>query len=117
MYNIDINRIPGRMNLKEVNEEDAVFEGAKIFEFFFEGTKFKNYKDFKGPKDFEGLKPGNFGHWIYIFDKCVAEMTERMQGSRPAIERWWDAVKKIILLYRAVGNEKQNRKVRNQRKH
>ena len=30
MYNIDINRIPGRMNLKEVNEEDAVFEGAKI---------------------------------------------------------------------------------------
>ena len=77
MYNIDINRIPGRMNIKEVNDEDAVFEGSKIFEFFFEGTRFKNYKDYSGPKDFEGLKPSNFGHWIYIFDKCIAELTEK----------------------------------------
>ena len=110
MYDFEINKAPGRLDIKEVNEEDAVFEGAKIFEFFFEGTRFKKYKDYNGPKDFEGLKPSNFGHWIYIFDKCIADLTEKGQG-RPAIERWWDAIKKVILLHRSVGNNKQNRKV------
>jgi hypothetical protein len=105
MYQFDINKISGWINIKETSDEDAVYEGIKIFEIFFEGTKFKNYKDYKGPKDFEGLKPGNFGHWIYIFDRCIADLTERSNG-RPAIERWWDAVKKVILLYWSLGNEK-----------
>ena len=27
--------------------------------------------------DFEGLKPSNFGHWLYVFDRCLAALTEK----------------------------------------
>lgn len=111
LWGFDIELGPGRMKVDGVPEEDAVYPGFKIFEFFFEGTKFKSYKDYEGPEDFEGIKPGNFGHWMYIFDKIVAELTEK-QNSRPAIERWWDAVKKVIILYRSVSEHKKCRKVR-----
>jgi hypothetical protein len=77
MHQFDIKTATGRLDLKEVRDEDAVFEGAKIFEFFFEGTRYKNYKEYSGPKEFEGLRPTNFGHWIYIFDKCIADLTEK----------------------------------------
>ena len=115
MYQYDITKSPGKIEVTDVNEDDAVYEGAKIFEIFFEGTRFKNYPDYAGTKDFEGLKPSNFGHWMYVFDRCIAELTEKSQG-RPAIERWWDAIKKVILLHRSLGNEKQDRKVREQRR-
>ena len=55
---------------------DTVFEGRKIFEIFFKGTSYKNYRDYSGPENFDGLNPRNFGHWIHIFEKCVADLTE-----------------------------------------
>lgn len=73
----------------------------------------KDYPEFKGPASFEGLKPNNFGHWHYIFEKCVSDMTESKfsvddnracclaQSGRPYLEKWWDALKKIIRLHNA----------------
>jgi len=80
MYQFDVKKddsVYAKMDIPDVNEEDTVYDGLKIFEFFFEGTRFKKYKDYTGPADFEGLKPSNFGHWIYVFDRCVADLTER----------------------------------------
>jgi hypothetical protein len=95
MYDYEIKKDESTLSIPDTNEEDAVYDGTKIFEFFFEGTSYKKYKDYNGPPEFQGLNPSNFGHWIYVFDRCVADLTERSQG-RPCIERWWDAIKKVI---------------------
>lgn len=58
----------------------------------------KDYKDYRGPPNFEGLKPTNFGHWHYIFERCLTDLSE-MQSGRPCLERWWDALKKVMRLH------------------
>ena len=55
---------------------DCVFPGGKIFEFYFDGTNFKDYEEYNGPENFQGLNPRNFGHWIHIFEKCILDLTE-----------------------------------------
>ena len=96
-----------RLPIDEIREEDAVYPGEKIFDLFFEGSRFMRYKDYRGPENFEGLTPRNFGHWNYIFEKCLADLTEKGSGSTPRgggdrsyLERWWDALKKVIRLYK-----------------
>ena len=91
----------------------AVYPGEKIFEMFFEGSRFTNYKDYRGPENFEGLTPKNFGHWNYIFEKCLADLTDkggsapRGGGDRSYLERWWDALKKVIRLYKQLYSKGQ----------
>ena len=36
----------------------------------------KDYKDYKGSATFEGVQPMNFGHWNYIFERCLGDLTE-----------------------------------------
>ena len=69
--------IPNSRPLKidEISGSDAVYPGTKIFDLFFQGSKFTNYKDYRGPENFEGLTPKNFGHWHYIFEKCLADLS------------------------------------------
>lgn len=66
-----------RMPIKDIKDDDAVYPGLKIFEFFFDGSKYTAYDGYRGPDDFVGLQPKNFGHWHYIFEKCMADMTTR----------------------------------------
>ena len=73
------------MKIDDIKESDAVYPGVEIFSFFLKGSRCKialmnflviDYKDFKGPATFEGLKPHNFGHWYYIFEKVMTELSE-----------------------------------------
>ena len=104
-----------KLPIDEIREEDAVYPGDKIFDLFFEGSRFTNYKDYRGPENFEGLTPKNFGHWNYIFEKCLADLTDKGSGSAPKgggdrsyLERWWDALKKVIRLYKQLYNKGQS---------
>ena len=76
-YDINEGGSYGRLKIEMVPDDDAVYEGHKIFEFFFTGTRFSNYKEYKPPPDFEGIKPGNIGHWLYVFDRCVQALTDK----------------------------------------
>ena len=44
-----------KMNIDDIKETDGCYPGREIFQFFFNGTKFKDYKDYKGSRTFEGL--------------------------------------------------------------
>ena len=95
------------LKIEEINHSDAVYPGNKIFDFFFLGSKFSDYKEYRGPENFEGLTPKNFGHWHYIFEKCLADLTDKgngtapkLSGDRSYVERWWDALKKVMRLYK-----------------
>ena len=68
-----------RMPIAEIKDEDGVYPGDHIFDLFFEGSKYTKYDDYRGQKDFEGLKPKNFGHWHYIFEKCLADIADKTQ--------------------------------------
>ena len=55
--------------------------------------------------DFEGITPKNFGHWHYIFEKCLADIADKDvekegQGERSYVEKWWEAIKKVIRLHK-----------------
>ena len=65
------------LQIEEINAPDAVYPGTKIFDLFFSGSKFTDYKEYRGPSNFEGLNPKNFGHWHYIFEKCLADLTDK----------------------------------------
>jgi hypothetical protein len=82
-----------------MDPENAVFEGKSIFQIYFEGTKYKAYRGYSGPDDFQGLNPRNFGHWIHLFERCVADLFQSNMNNRPVIERWWDSIKKVIRLH------------------
>ena len=108
------------LQIEEINAPDAVYPGTKIFDLFFSGSKFTDYKEYRGPSNFEGLNPKNFGHWHYIFEKCLADLTDKGNpeqqagltagigtkkarvntGDRSYVERWWDALKKVMRLYK-----------------
>ena len=95
------------LQIDEINGPDAVYPGTKIFDFFLQGSKFMDYKEYRGPENFEGLTPKNFGHWHYIFEKCMADKTTRtgeggLQGPERSsyMERWWDALKKVMRLHK-----------------
>jgi len=66
-----------RMPIADIRDEDAVYPGIKVFDLFFEGSKYTKYEDYKGPEKFEGLQPKNFGHWHYIFEKCLADTMQK----------------------------------------
>lgn len=82
--------------------DNSVFEGNKIFEIYFKGTSYKNYHGYSGPPNFQGLTTRNFGHWIHIFEKCVADLSDSVGNHRPMLERWWDSIKKVIRLNRSI---------------
>ena len=83
-----------------MKEQDAAFEGSKIFQLIFEGTGFNKYKGFNGGPNFEGIKPKSFAYWVYCFERCVSDFSDKNnQGTRSILEKWWDALKKIITLY------------------
>jgi len=91
------------MPIAEIKDEDGVYPGSHIFDIFFEGSKYTNYDDYRGPAEFEGIAPKNFGHWHYIFEKCLADIADKpgKDGSeRSYLERWWDAIKKVIRLHK-----------------
>jgi hypothetical protein len=71
-----------RLPINEIKDEDAVYPGIKIFDFFFEGSRFTNYREYRGPDHFEGLTPKNFGHWHWIFEKCLADLTDKGTGDK-----------------------------------
>lgn len=95
-----------RLTVPDIRDDDAVFAGVMVFDLFFEGSKFVNYPDYRGPPEFEGIKPKNFGHWHYIFDKCMTDMSAKPVGAEvPAerssyLERWWDSLKKVMRLHK-----------------
>ena len=85
-YNIKDSK---RLSIDEIKESDGVYAGREIFNLFFQGTKckwenlliylvVKDYRDYRGSKTFEGVQPTNFGHWHYIVDKCLTDLTESM---------------------------------------
>ena len=39
----------------DIRDDDAVYPGIKIFDFFFEGSRYCKYEDYKGPEKYEGL--------------------------------------------------------------
>ena len=80
LLEFDADFHPDRIDIKEVKPDDSVFDGHKVFDLYFEGTNFKEYKDYSGPPDFQGLKPTNFGHWTHVFEKCLADLTELSQN-------------------------------------
>jgi hypothetical protein len=96
-----------RLSVPDIREDDAVFAGVMIFDLFFEGSKFTSYTDYRGPPEFEGIKPKNFGHWHYIFDKCMTDMSAKPVGTSEApgerssyLEKWWDSLKKVMRLHK-----------------
>ena len=101
----DIERSP-RLRIDSIKEEDAVYEGDRIFNLFFDGSRFRKYPGYRGPDDFEGLTPKNFGHWHYIFEKALSDLTSKggeegqKGGERSHLEKWWDALKKVMRLYK-----------------
>lgn len=52
MYDYEIKKDDQVLSIPDTNEDDAVYDGTKIFEFFFEGTGYKKYKDYNGPPEF-----------------------------------------------------------------
>jgi hypothetical protein len=44
-----------RMPISDIRDDDAVYPGIKIFDFFLEGSRYSKYEDYKGPDKFEGL--------------------------------------------------------------
>ncbi len=65
------------MKVDDLKESDGAYPGKEIFNFFFNGTRFKDYRDYKGSQTFEGLAPNNFGHWNYIFERCMSDLIEK----------------------------------------
>ena len=49
---------------------------ANVIFYFFNFFLDIKYIDYRGPGRFDGIKPSNFGHWQYIFDKCMGDLTE-----------------------------------------
>lgn len=52
LMDMDIKNEQGRLRIRDMNSDDAVFDGRKIFDIFFEGTNYKNYAQYNGPEDF-----------------------------------------------------------------
>lgn len=98
-----------RMPIAEIKDEDGVYPGSQVFNLFFDGSRYTKYEDYSGPKDFEGITAKNFGHWHYIFEKCLADIADKSAqkegAERSYLERWWDAVKKVIRLHKQLDME------------
>ena len=47
-----------------------------------------------------------------MFERCVSDLTESNQNQRPHIERWWDAIKKVIRLHRSSTHTQQEKYVK-----
>jgi len=95
-----------RLRIDNIKSTDGVYPGPHIFDILFEGSRFKEYPGYKGPASFPGIAPKSFGHWQYILEKCMSDLTEGDTQKRPQMELWCDIIRKLIRLH-SVHQDKQ----------